>query len=147
MLGSDPDDVKRRLRQLKKLETGIRFKNRQLTGRESYVWNIFFSTKDDESVRYPFRLLVDMEKQAFSDVIAEYFSMVYFLYYKENGILDRDLYDPVLLSELGLPAHSTSGEIKKRFRELAKKHHPDRGGDSGSFIRLMSIYQKLIESR
>ena len=146
-LGSDPDDVKRRLRHLKKLEARIRFKDRQLTGRESYVWSIFFSTKDDESVHYPFRLLVDMEKQAFFDVIAEYFSMVYFLYYKENGILDRDLYDPVLLTELGLPAHSTAGEIKKRFRELAKKLHPDRGGDSGSFIRLMSAYQKLIESR
>lgn len=146
-MGSEPDDVKRRLRQLKKSEAGIRFKNRQLTGRESYVWNTFFSTKDDDSVRYPFRRLVGMDKQEFSDIIAEYFSMVYFLYYRENGILERDLYDPALLSELGLPAHSTSGDIKKRFRELAKKYHPDCGGDSGSFIRLMSIYQRLIENR
>jgi hypothetical protein len=143
-MGADMDDVKRRLRLLKKHETELRFKNKPPDGRDDFVWNVFFSTKGDSTVKYPLSALVCMGKEEFNDVISAYYSMVYYLYYKENGILDRDQYDPALLYELGLPPDATSGEIKKRFRELAKLVHPDCGGDSGSFIRLMGIYQKLI---
>lgn len=45
---------------------------------------------------------------------------------------------------MGLPPDATTGTIKSKFRELAKKYHPDLGGDSGKFIELMNTYRKLI---
>ncbi len=36
---------------------------------------------------------------------------------------------------LGLPDFASIEEVKKAFRELAKKHHPDRGGDPENLKR------------
>ncbi len=33
------------------------------------------------------------------------------------------------LAILGLPPNATRQQIKRRYRVLAKEHHPDRGGD------------------
>ncbi len=46
------------------------------------------------------------------------------------------------LEALGLDGNATKSEIKKRFKELAKMHHPDvNGGDRGSEDRLRDIIQ------
>ena len=50
---------------------------------------------------------------------------------------DSHLYNPELLNWTGLPPNAGSAEIKKKFRELAKKNHPDAGGDESRFIELM----------
>jgi DnaJ-class molecular chaperone len=44
------------------------------------------------------------------------------------------------LEALGLPADASPGEVKGRWRELAMKHHPDRGGDPATFDRLRKAY-------
>jgi hypothetical protein len=75
--------------------------------------------------------------------INEYFCHVYFKYYKENGISTEEMYDSSLLSRLGLPLDASIDLIKSRFRELAKKHHPDTGGEGSVFIELIEIYKKL----
>lgn len=145
-MSRDDWELKRKLREIKKLETDIRFGNNDSPAKESYVWSRFFSTKpEDDKVLYPYNRLVNLEKEEFKEVVAEYFSAVYFVYYKENGILPRGLYDPELLQRLHLSADATSGDIKKRFRELVKKCHPDYGGSSRSFIELMDIYRRLID--
>lgn len=145
-LSLDSDELKRKLRQLKRLEGEIRFGSSPRSGVDRYVWSRYFSTKKEESsVLYPFETLVKMDRESIKEVFAEYFSMVYYIYYKENGILPPGLYDPELLQKLGLPPDSTGADIKKRFRELVKKHHPDHGGDSGDFIELMEIYRKLSD--
>ncbi|HEY8420442.1 MAG TPA: J domain-containing protein [Thermoclostridium sp.] len=48
-----------------------------------------------------------------------------------------------MLKQFGLPYDADMDAIKKRFRELAKKYHPDTGGDSTKFIELMEAYKKL----
>lgn len=163
------DEIKRKLRSLKKLETNIRFggsfhasnfdsypPGRYLTGKSGkegqtgtirLVWDEFFHIDGDShgKARYSLRDLVSMSREEYKNIIGEYFFYVYYRYYSENGITGSHLYDPEILGWMGLSPSAGQEEIKKRFRELAKKYHPDAGGDEGKFIELMDHYNKLIE--
>jgi len=140
------DQLKRKLRQLKKLELKIRFKDQPITDAQKLVWDVFFSTKvDDSSVKYPLSSLLKLSREEFKAIVEEYFYRLYFQNFQENGLEAADVYDPQLLSLLGLPAYAGMVEIKARFRELAKRYHPDHGGDSEKFIELMEIYERLKE--
>lgn len=84
-----------------------------------------------------------MSKEAYKEVVSEFFWNVYYRYYRENGIMDQHVYDPVILSQLGLPFDADSQTIKKRFRDLAKRYHPDAGGNAAQFIEFMEQFKKL----
>ena len=67
-----------------------------------------------------------------------------------------DYVDPVLQTKhdvnhydtLGLESSATEYEIKMRYRELAKEHHPDRtGGDSDKLIKINEAYETLSNSK
>ena len=47
---------------------------------------------------------------------------------------------------LGVKESSTDDEIKKAFRKLSMKHHPDRGGDAEQFKKINEAYQTLGDS-
>src|SRR5262245_52826614 len=109
------DQLKRKLRQLKKLELRIRFKDRPITGTQKLVWDVFFSTKvDDNSVKYPFPYLLKLSREEFKVIVDEYFYRLYFQNFQENSLEVADIYDPHLLSLLGLPAYAGMTEIKAR---------------------------------
>ena len=44
---------------------------------------------------------------------------------------------------LGVNPNSSQGEIKKAFRRLSLKHHPDRGGDAEEFKKINAAYETL----
>ena len=44
---------------------------------------------------------------------------------------------------LGVSLKSSQGEIKKAFRQLSLKHHPDRGGDAEEFKKINEAYSTL----
>jgi molecular chaperone DnaJ len=47
---------------------------------------------------------------------------------------------------LGLNPHAGPPEVKRRFRELAKVHHPDRaGGDGLKFLEVYNAYRVLAD--
>jgi len=57
---------------------------------------------------------------------------------------------------LGLDNSATADDIKKRYREMVKKHHPDRFADSGEeqlkianekFIEIQRAYEQLLPKR
>ena len=48
---------------------------------------------------------------------------------------------------LGVNEQSTSAEITKAFKDLAKKHHPDRGGDEGKFKEINEAHETLKDSQ
>lgn len=152
------DEIKKKLRSLKKLEIKIRFDGsfHAVNSKGSYsgrpgnpalVWDSFFHMDGGVcgKAKYSLGEIVSMSKEEYRNVIDEFFFGVYYKYYTECGITGSRLYDPELLGWMGLPAGAGPEEIKKRFRELAKKYHPDTGGDENKFIELMENYQKLVE--
>ena len=46
---------------------------------------------------------------------------------------------------LGVSKTATQDEIKKAFRSLASKHHPDKGGDTAEFQKIQEAYAKLSD--
>lgn len=47
-------------------------------------------------------------------------------------------------SILGVEHDATRGEIRKAFTELAKKNHPDVGGDAAEFAKIQDAYKRGI---
>lgn len=45
---------------------------------------------------------------------------------------------------LGIKKNSSKEEIKKAYKKLALKHHPDTGGDSKKFLEISESYQILM---
>ena len=46
---------------------------------------------------------------------------------------------------LGVPKGASEDEIKKAYRRLAAKHHPDRGGDTAKFQEIQGAYETLSD--
>ena len=48
---------------------------------------------------------------------------------------------------LGVPEDASNDQIKKAFKEIAKKEHPDRGGDESKFKEANEAYDTLKSSQ
>lgn len=48
---------------------------------------------------------------------------------------------------LGLDKKASKDDIKKAFRKLAQKHHPDKGGDESKFKEITEAYSVLSDER
>ncbi len=48
---------------------------------------------------------------------------------------------------LGVPRNATKEEIKRAFRKLALKYHPDRGGDAQKFKEISEAYSVLSDDK
>ena len=46
---------------------------------------------------------------------------------------------------LGVTRTSSPEEIKKAYRSLAQRHHPDHGGDEDEFVRIKLAYETLSD--
>ena len=44
---------------------------------------------------------------------------------------------------LGLRKRASQKQIKKAYRDLAKQHHPDKGGDPEKFAAVAEAYEVL----
>lgn len=47
------------------------------------------------------------------------------------------------LTILQLPSGADQSQIKQRYKEMALKYHPDRGGDAKKFEKITQAYQQL----
>lgn len=46
---------------------------------------------------------------------------------------------------LGVARNATDEEIKRAYRKLAGKHHPDKGGDTAKFQEIQTAYETLTD--
>ena len=54
---------------------------------------------------------------------------------------------PDYYQTLGVPRTASADEIKKAFRKLARKHHPDAGGDEAKFKEVNEAYEVLSDDK
>lgn len=45
---------------------------------------------------------------------------------------------------LGLGRGATLAQVLRRFRELALRHHPDRGGENSKFVWIRQAYETIV---
>ena len=50
----------------------------------------------------------------------------------------------VALETLDLPTLITRADVKKRYRQLARQHHPDRQGARADMEKINAAYEMLI---
>jgi hypothetical protein len=136
----DKDTLIRKIRELKKREIEIRTEYGQMPKRQfALVWDTFFTEKGTYSLETLSRMSAFDRKTVFED----FFFSVYIKHYKELGLPVSNLFDPSLLRMFGLPQGATKQDVKERFRILAQKYHPDKGGDIDVFRTYLEIYEKL----
>lgn len=51
------------------------------------------------------------------------------------------------LNVLGLPPNATPQQIKRRYRVLAKRYHPDKGGNQQQMQRIIAAYEYLTKEQ
>jgi molecular chaperone DnaJ len=56
--------------------------------------------------------------------------------------MSENLYDI-----LGVPKSATADQIKKAYKKLAIKHHPDKGGDEETFKKISNAYSVLSDEK
>lgn len=54
---------------------------------------------------------------------------------------------PDYYQTLGVPRTASADDIKKAFRKLARKHHPDAGGDEAKFKEINEAYEVLSDEK
>ena len=62
--------------------------------------------------------------------------------HRASAVRRRDLYEV-----LGVAKDATDVEIKKAYRKLAVKHHPDKGGNEGDFQKISHAYEVLSDAK
>lgn len=77
--------------------------------------------------------LIEMSQQSVEQLLDEF----WIKYYAVDKRSDA-------LKLLGLSTQANHKEIKTKFKNLAAKHHPDKGGDADTFIQIRKAYEILM---
>jgi len=127
-----PDNIQFLIKSLAKYE-------KSLTGKNCVIWLDFFYPKTKKKVNSYFKLnFFDWLKSAdkYTGLLAKRFKKIDF-----NHIIRI-----TSIFILGLSEDNCSAEkIKKSYRTLSKKYHPDQGGDPDFFKKIKDAYEFLTK--
>jgi hypothetical protein len=144
----DLKELKQKLRALKKNEKRLRKKECLGVLEEELVWGKFFETRTMvcDNVKYTLKELMTLKQEERKEIFDEYFFQVFYQILQDSGLNFGSVsFNPELLAVLNLPIDAEADDIKKKFRTLAKKHHPDHGGEEEKMIEIIDAYNKLLE--
>merc|ERR1712232_704566 len=65
--------------------------------------------------------------------------------FRGGGMPAQDVDTTKLYETLGISKDADEKTIKKSFRKLAAKHHPDKGGDAEKFKEISAAYEILSD--
>lgn len=142
MTNSNPNKVKRIIRNLKKEEVRMIC---GLLGIDTVsfplVWSQYFELKEPYkgNAKYNLDQLINMSEIEFEKVIKNYFNSILNQIYSQEKIIE-------IYPIFNLPLNSDMDTVKSRFRELAKKMHPDTGGSHEEFIALSQAYDNFVKN-
>lgn len=134
--------VKKLIRNLKKEETRMIC---SLLGIETVslplIWSQYFELNKpyNGNAKYNLDELVNMNKTELDQVVNDYFNAILNSIYKRETI---NAIHPIF----NMPKDSDIEDVKKHFRELSKKMHPDVGGTHEEFIELSQAYDNFIKN-
>lgn len=131
---TDERKMKRKLRELKKLEQTLR-KGQRL------IWEDFFSLGKNSQGKFTLDQLLKMTRQERKKVFEEYLRQICSPHF--NNTTFNSSINGQLLAEIDLPFDADQLTIKQRYRQLIKQYHPDKGGDQKKASRLLEIYRRL----
>ncbi len=134
--------IKRNLREMKRLEIKTRF-GVEAPSRPPLVWDLFFDLQNTGKAKYTLESLESMNRDDYKTVIGEYWSYVVNTLISEQDVHTAH-FDTEMLMRWELPYDADAAAVKHRFRELAKRYHPDLGGSAADFIKLMTEYKTLV---
>jgi len=81
-----------------------------------------------------------MDEGNFTNITADQVGALLDGFWKQFGAY---MQEDEAFAVLGLPVSSSAADIRQRFRELASRYHPDRGGDPQRFIEVRRAYESL----
>jgi len=119
--------IKRKVRKLKNLEIQVRFGNKSYS-EQQLIWNSFFDLSGKRAVKYPLSYLLVIDNDEYRRIADEFLAFVYRDIFEHFEMPNTRYFDRNLLIRLDLPYDADTNDVKKRFRQLAKQYHPDKGG-------------------
>uniref|UniRef100_H2YM46 J domain-containing protein n=1 Tax=Ciona savignyi TaxID=51511 RepID=H2YM46_CIOSA len=76
-------------------------------------------------------------------IVFAWIGLLLLIYKVSNIENDHVEYDPYEV--LGIDREADKIEIKKRYRQLSLENHPDKGGDSDTFMKIRKAYEALTD--
>jgi hypothetical protein len=90
------------------------------------------------------RRTLEREGYALAPVTADLDDPMFFVTPFHERVTRPDGHTPSCLARLGLSYPATLAQVKASYRHLAKRAHPDQGGDKEEFLALQVAYEQAL---
>jgi hypothetical protein len=117
------------------------------------LWNYFYATvivkmrqelfpdemKRRQQEKEDYKRQKEQRKQAWENDFGGYFFNMFDFLFKNINRIPSDSFATLSLSD-----NATEDDVKSKYRELSKLHHPDMGGNSAKFMEITEAKNKCL---